>query len=185
METGTNSDFSQNDPAWANNLLGFSTWEKMGPFGCLVTAMANVCAAQGQQSTPADVNNLLKVHGLFVRDSYGQVADVAGYAALSAITPHSHFVEQQNWPGNVVAPIKYFDVGSSVNTEVIIMLDYHPEEAGVQSHYCRVIGINAAKTDVEIVDSFTGKRVWLSSIAAKGSKQPLQIIWTAGKYTRV
>lgn len=185
MSTGTNSDYSQNDPAWSGQLLGFSTWEKLGPFGCLVAAFANVASAQGQQMNPADVNNALKAHGLFVRDSYGQVADVAGYSALGAITPHSHFVEQKSWPANEVAPASYFDVRSSVDTEVIIMLDYHPETAGVQSHYCRVIGLNDAKNDVEIVDSYTGKRVWLSSIASKGGKNPFAIIWTAGKYQRV
>lgn len=185
MATGTNSDYSQNDPAWSGQLLGFSSWEKMGPFGCLVTAMANVASAQGQQMNPADANNALKAHGLFVRDSYGQVADVAGYYALGAITPHSHFVEQKSWPAAEVAPASYFDVRSSVNTEIIIMLDYHPETAGIQSHFCRVIGLNAAKTDVEIVDSFTGKRIWLSSIASKGGKNPFQIIWTAGKYQKV
>lgn len=183
--TGTHSDYSQNDPAWANNLLGFSSWEKLGLFGCLVAAFANVASAQGQQMNPAQVNDALKAHSLFVRDSYGQIADIAGYYSLGVITPHSHFVEQKNWPGSVVAPIAYFDVRTSVNTEVIIMLDYHPERAGVQTHYCRVIGINAAKNDVEIVDSFTGQRAWLSSIASKGGKSPLQIIWSAAKYQKV
>lgn len=182
---GTHSDYSQTDPTWANNLLGFSTWEKLGPYGCFVTAMANVASAQGQQMNPVQVNDALKNHGQFVRDSYGQIADIAGYGALSTITPHSHFVEQVNWPGNVVAPISYFDVGNSVDIEVIIMLDYHPETAGIQTHFCRVIGINAQKTDVQILDSYTGQRVWLSSIASKGHKNPLQIIWSAGKYQKV
>lgn len=181
----TNADFSQNDSRWSNNLLGFSSWEKMGPYGCLVTAFANVATAQGDTVNPAQMNDSLKAHGLFVRDSYGQIADVAGYYALGAVAPHSHFVEQKNWPANEVAPAAYFDVRNSVATEIIIMLDYHPETAGIQTHFCRVIGLNAAKTDVEIVDSFTGKRIWLSSISAKGGKNPFQIIWSAGKYQQV
>lgn len=182
---GTNSDYSQQDSRWAKTLLGFGTSETIGLYGCLVDAMANVASAQGQQMTPLDVNNALKAHGLFVRDSLGQIADVAGYYALGAITPHSHYVEQVNWAANQVAPISYFDVGASVSTEVIVEIDYHPEEAGLQTHFCRVIGINAAKNDVEIVDSFTGERVWLSSIASKGGKKPLQIIWSAGKFSKV
>lgn len=181
----TKADFSQNDPKWSNNLLGFSTWEKMGPFGCLVTAMANVAQAQGMDINPAQMNDQLKVHGLFVYDSYRQIADVAGYAALSVVAPHSHFVEQQNWPGNVVAPYSYFDVRSSTNTEIIIMLDYHPETAGLQSHYCRVIGLNDQKNDIEIVDSYTGNRIWLSGIAARAGKKADQLIWTAGRYAKV
>lgn len=183
--SSTNADFSQNNPKWSGNLLGFSTWEKMGPFGCLVTAFANVAQAQGQDIDPAGMNQALKDHGQFVRDVYGQVADVNGYAALSTVSPHSHFVEQKNWPGEVVAPYSYFDVRSSTATEIIIMLDYHPETAGIQSHYCRVIGLNAARNDIEIVDSFTGKRIWLSEIAKRVGKQANQLIWTAGRYQKV
>lgn len=181
----TKADFSQNDRRWSGNLLGFSSWEKMGPYGCLVTAMANVAQAQGVDVDPGQLNEQLKARGQFVRDSYGQIADVNGYGALSIVAPHSHFVEQRNWPGTLVAPFSYFDVRNTTNTEIIIMLDYHPEKAGVQSHYCRVIGLNDAKNDIEIVDSFTGKRVWLSAIAAAGGKKANQIIWTAGKYQRV
>jgi hypothetical protein len=182
---GTNADFSQNNPVWSNQLLGYSTWEKMGPFGCLVTAFANVAQAQGGDFDPTSMNNALKANGLYVRDYYGQVADVAGYYALSAIYPHSHFVEQKNWPANEVAPFSYFDVRSSTNTEIIIMLDYHPETAGIQSHYCRVIGLNDAKNDIEIVDSYTGKRIWLSALSSRVGKKANQIIWTAGKYQKV
>jgi hypothetical protein len=183
--TGTNSDYSQNDPRWAGDLLGFSSWEKFGPYSCLIDAMANVSSAQGQQMTPVDVNNALKVHGQFIRDCYGQIADVAGYPALATITPHSHFVEQVNWPGNEVAPASYFDVASSVNTEIIIMIDSHPEEAGIQSHFVRVIGLASGGRDIEIVDSWDGQRKLLSTYANRGGKTPFQIIWSAGKYQRV
>lgn len=182
---GTKADFSQNDARWAGNLLGFSSWEKMGLYGCLVTAFANVAQAQGTDLDPATMNAALKTRGLFVRDSYGEVADVAGYAALASVAPHSKFVEQKNWPADKVAPFDYFDVRNTTDTEIIVMLDYHPEKAGVQSHYCRVIGLNAAHNDIEILDSYTGKRVWLSSIATRTGKKANQIIWTAGKYQKV
>lgn len=181
----TKADFSQNDSKWAGTLLGYSTWEKMGPYGCLVTAFANVAQAQGMDFDPASMNQALKDHGQFVRDVYGQVADVAGYGALSVVAPHSKFVEQKNWPATEVAPFSYFDVRNTTNTEIVIMLDYHPETAGIQSHYCRVIGLNDAKNDIEIVDSYTGKRIWLSVLASRVGKKANQIIWTAGKYQRV
>lgn len=181
----TNADFSQNDPRWKDVLLGFSTWEKLGPFGCFVTAGANVLQAQGTDVDPVGVNNLLKDKGLFVRDSYGQIADVAGYYAIGALSPKTQFVEQKNWPAAEVAPASYFDVRSSTATEIIIMIDYHPETAGIQTHFVRVIGLNDAKNDVEIVDSYDGKRKWLSSISRAGGKNPFQIIWSAGKYKKV
>lgn len=182
---GTRADFSQNNLLWKFKKLGQSTWETIGGYGCLVTAAANVYQAQGADWNPASVNDRLKALGLFVRDSYGQVADVAGYSALGAVSPRTLFVEQKNWPGTVVAPFAYFDVRSSVNTEIIAMLDYHPEKAGIQTHFVRVVGLNAAKNDIEIVDSWDGKRKWLSSIAAQGGKKANQIIWSAGKYRKV
>lgn len=181
----TKTDFSQNDLRWKFKKLGQSSWETIGQYGCLVTAAANVYQAQGVDFNPASVNDELVRRGLFVRDSYGQVADVAGYAALGSVSPKTHFVEQQNWPANKVAPFSYFDVRNTTDTEIIIMIDYHPERSGVQSHFVRVIGLNAAKNDIEIVDSWDGKRKWLSAIAAQGGKKPNQIIWTAGKFKKV
>ncbi len=182
---GTKADFSQNDGRWNGVLLGFSSWEKMGPFGCLVTAMANVAQAQGQDFDPASMNQALKDHGQFVRDSFGEIADVAGYGALSVVAPHSHFVEQKNWPLQELAPYDYFDVRDTTDTEIIVMLDYHPETAGIQPHYCRVIGLNETRDNIEVVDSFTGKRIWLADLAARVGKKANQIIWTAGKYQKV
>lgn len=178
-------DYSQNNLAWKYKKLGQSTWETIGQFGCLITAASNVYNAQGWAINPAQVNDALVARGLFVRDSYGQIADVAGYSALGAVSPHTHFVEQKNYPGTMVAPFSYFDVRSTVATEIIIMIDYHPEKAGIQNHYVRVIGLNATKNDIEIVDSWDGKRKWLSSISSLGGKAPNAIIWTAGKFARV
>lgn len=181
----TNADFSQNDLRWKFKKLGQSSWETIGQFGCLITAAANVYQAQGANFDPSSVNDALKARGLFVRDSYGQVADVAGYSALGAVSPHTHFVEQKNWPANAVAPFSYFDVRNTVATEIIAMIDYHPEKSGIQSHYVRIIGLSPSKNDIEIVDSWDGKRKWLSSISRLGGKAPNQIIWTAGKFVRV
>jgi hypothetical protein len=183
--TDTHADFSQNDPRWAKQMLGFSSWETIGRYGCAMAAGANIITAQGNQMTPTDVNSALKAHGLFVRDSYGQIADFAGYTVFGAISPHTHFVEQKSWPASQVAPASYFDVRSSVDIEVMAMIDYHPESAGIQTHFVRIIGLNAARNDVEIVDSWDGKRKWLSTIAAKGKRSPLQIIWSAARYKRV
>jgi hypothetical protein len=183
--SSTKADFSQNDGRWSGKLLGFSGWEKIGPYGCFVTAMANVAQAQGTNIDPNGVNDQLKAHGQFVRDSYGQIADVAGYGALSIVAPHSHFVEQKNWPGTVVAPAAYFDVRNTTSTEIIIMIDAHPEQSGIQSHFVRVIGLLNGGKDLEIIDSWDGKRKGLSAYANRAHKTPFQVIWTAGKYQKV
>ncbi len=145
--------------------------------------MANVASAQGTKLNPQQVNDLLKQHGLFRRDVYGQIADIAGYSVLSNIAAHSRFIEQKNYPGNAVAPASYFDVRSSVSTEIIIMIDDRPDLSGIQSHFVRVIGLVNGGKDLEIVDSWDGKRKNLSAYA-KG-RNPFSIIWTAGKYHKV
>jgi len=178
-------DYSQNDLRWKYKKLGQSTWETIGQYGCFVTSAANVITAQGFPQDPSQINESLKAKGLFVRDSYGQIADIAGYSAIGALSPRTHFIEQKNWPATAVAPFSYFDVRNTVSKEIIIMLDYHPERSGIQSHFCRVIGLNAAKNDIEIVDSWDGKRKWLSSIAAQGGKKANQIIWSAALYYKV
>lgn len=182
---GTNANFSQNDPRWQAAFLGFSGWETLGRFGCAMAAGANILQAQGLGVTPSEVNDLLKARGQFVRDSYNQIADFAGYQAFGVISPHTHFVESKVWDKATVAPIDYFDVRMSTDIELMVEIDYHPDITGVQTHFCRVIGINAAKNDIEIVDSWDGKRKWLSSIAAQGGKKALQIIWSAGKFQKV
>ena len=77
-----------------------------------------------------------------------------------------------------LADIEYFDVRHTTKTEIIVMLDYHPERSGIQMHFCRVIGINEARNDVEVVDSYTGRRIWLSSLGAPANK----LIYSAVKF---
>lgn len=177
MAATTKADFSQRDPRWAATMLGFATHETMGSYGCLVAAFANVAQAQGKDVTPAQVNQMLKDHGQFVIDSLGEKADIAGSGSLTAIFPDIKNIENKNW-GDALADIKYFDIRSSATDDIIVFLDYHPEKSGIQNHYCRVIGINDAATDVEVVDSYTGKRIWLSSLGAPAGK----LIYRAHKY---
>ena len=89
-------DYSQNDLRWKAKKLGFSSWETIGMYGCLITSAANVITAQGVSMDPNQVNDFLKSHGGYVRDSYGQIADVAGYPVLGLISPKTRFVEQKN-----------------------------------------------------------------------------------------
>lgn len=176
----TKADFSQRDPRWSGQLLGFGHWQTMGGYGCYVTSYANVAQAHGHNVTPADINRMLRDKNLFIKDGVGEVSDISRADALSLLFPGTKFVEQINW-GNKLADINYFDVRSSTKTEIIVMVDYRPEKAGVQTHFCRVIGINPARNDVEVVDSYTGKRIWLSSLGKPANK----LIYKAVKFQRV
>ncbi len=54
--------YAQTDPRWASKLLGYNTDKtfNIGSYGCLVTAIANLLTANGDDSTPDTVNNALK-----------------------------------------------------------------------------------------------------------------------------
>ncbi len=177
----TKADFSQRDPRWSGNKLGFGKWQTLGGYGCYVTAYANVAQAHGHDVTPADVNRLLKAKNLFVRDSVGEVSDISRPDALSVLFPNTRFVEQKVW-GNKLADIAYFDVRHTTKTEIILMMDMRPDKAGVQTHFCRVIGTHPSRPgDVEIVDSIDGKRKWISSYGKPANK----LIYKAVKFQKV
>ena len=56
--------YSQNDPRWKNDLLGYSQ-TTMGNFGCLVTALAAYMTYLGQNVNPGNLNKLYKARGGF------------------------------------------------------------------------------------------------------------------------
>lgn len=174
---GTKADFSQRDPKWSGDKLGFAKWQTMGGYGCYVAGLANIAQAHGKDVTPADMNHLLKEKEQFVVDSVGEKSDVKSPGSLSVVFPDIKNVENKTW-GSKLADINFFDIRSSKTDDILVMIDYHPERAGVQTHFCRVIGINAARDDVEVVDSYTGKRIWLSSLGRAANK----LIYKAYKY---
>lgn len=176
---GTKANFSQNDGRWKGLLLGYSKTETMGQYGCLVTSMANVAQAAGIGVNPAEMNDRLKAKALY---SGAQGNEVSRADALAIIYPEIKYIENAQWPKSLLAPIDYFNIRNKDNTEIIVKIDYRADVAGQQWHWCRVIGTNQALNDVEIVDSYTGKRIWLSDIAKKGRKEPMQMVWAAWKY---
>lgn len=179
MLLGTKADFSQRNPRWAGKKLGFAKWQTLGGYGCLITSYANVAQAMGKDVTPNDINELFKKHKLFVKDDVGEVSDVSRFDALSIVFPDIKYTDYKDW-GNKLADIKYFDVRHTTKIEIILMMDMRPYKSGIQTHFCRVIGINAAKNDVEIVDSWDGKRKWISSYGKPANK----LIYKAFKFVR-
>lgn len=179
MLLGTKADFSQRDPRWAGKKLGFAKWQTLGGYGCLITAYANVAQAMGKDATPLSINEAFKKKNMFVIDDVGEKSDVRSFDALCAVYPDIKYVETINW-GSKLADIKYFDVRATTKKEIILMMDMRPYKAGVQTHFCRVIGTNAAKNDVEIVDSWDGKRKWISSYGKPANK----LIYKAFKFVR-
>ncbi len=171
----TGIDYSQQDPRWKDLLLGFSGKETIGRFGCLVTAGTSVATALGHNVDVAHFHDRLKQHNLF---SGAQRSDINANDFVSRVFPDIQYIERLDWR-NQPAPISYFNVGNDISTEIIVMFDNHPEQSGLQTHWCRALGLVDGGRDVWIVDSWDGKRKRLGdSYGAPAEK----LIYTAIKY---
>lgn len=179
------SGYSQNDPQWAADFLGSSPVYRMGVVngdtdhaaGCFVTSGANVCQALGHNITPGDLNRLATSRGLINGNG-----DITRWDWLSVLFPDIEFVESLYW-GDTAAPLEYFNIGSDLNTEVIVMIDDSPAP-GLNTHFMRVVGLSGE--DVIVDDpwgavrqgvSAYGKR-WNPPVSAKS------LIYRAIKYKR-
>ena len=176
----TKADFSQRDPRWSGKLLGFAKWQTIGGYGCLVDSFANVAQAQGKDVDTGQMNEKLKTANLFVVDALGEKSDIMGPGALTQIYPDIKNIENRSWGSKLLTKddFKFFDIRNSASDDVIVHIDYHPERSGMQDHYCRVIGVNDSLDDIEVVDSYTGKRIWLSSLGVPANR----VIYSAYEY---
>ena len=171
----TGIDYAQQDPRWRDILLGFSNKEKIGLYGCLVASGAMIATALGHNTDVAHFHDRLKQLNLF---SGPQMSDISTNDFVSRVYPDIQYIERKDWR-NQPADLNYFDVGNDVSTEIIVMFDNHPERGGLQTHFCRVLGLTADRKDVQIVDAWDGKRKTLGkSYGAPADK----LIYAAIKY---
>lgn len=175
----TGIDYSQQDVRWKDLMVGFSSRESMGLFGCLVVSGTNIATAFGHNVDPARMNDLCKANNLF---GGRQKSDLMFNDFVSKLFPDVQYIQRRDWPCEA-ADLNYFDVGNDISTEIIICLDNHPEKSGLQQHWCRVIGLTADRADVVFVDSWDGRRKNLSATYGGKDKIPAgRLIYAALKY---
>lgn len=172
----TGIDYAQQDPRWKNLMLGGSQQESIGLFGCLVVAGTAVATALGHNITPDQFNDQLKSKGCF---GGAQHSDINSNDFISKVFPDIQYVERKDWRVEP-ADLNYFNVGADVSTEIIVLIDSKPSVAGLQQHWCRVIGKQG--DDVVVVDSWDGKRIGLAARYCEGKKSAAQLIYAAIKY---
>jgi hypothetical protein len=164
--------YSQNDSRWKSVLLGFGTGT-IGQYGCFVTAYANLLTYYGHNTTPLQMNDIMKERKWFTGTSKNLVAN---HQVPQTLYPSEiKWVEDKQWPNPV--DWNYFNDANDINILYIIKLDSSPA-AGVQDHFVLVQGKKG--NDLLIDDPWDGKRKMLSAYG-----DPAKILYASYKYTRV
>jgi hypothetical protein len=129
----TIKQFSQTDPQWKSNLLGFDKASTIGGYGCLLTSMTMCATHYGVTDlTPSTLNDKMKAVGGF---QAGTAYLIAG--AIGSIVPGMQ-MDYRNCAGSS-APLAEIDNHLAMNLPVIIEVDYSPA-TGLQTHYMVTYG---------------------------------------------
>lgn len=119
--------YSQRDPRWGSEQLGYSRKNTIGTAGCLLTCFAQLAANHGIGTDPGLLNGKLKAKGLF---SGGDLPD----NALAKAYPDILYIGSINqYKGN---PLELGLFDRKPGEEVIIKVDFnHNLSDGVQGHF--------------------------------------------------
>lgn len=126
--------FSQIDPRWKNQPMGFDPNATIGSLGCLLTDLAMIATGFGFDETPATLNQKIKALGPDV----GFRGALVVPAILTRILPgvvFRDFIDCHNIP----APLDRIDDALDANQPVIVQIDFSPA-AGLQSHWLLLYG---------------------------------------------
>lgn len=162
--------YSQNDPRWRNEQLGFDTGpgETIGNYGCKVSSFADVLQWAGNDTNPSQLNQIMKNNGWFVN------SDLADHDETPA-----WLVSALQYEGTTIwydaTPMEFFADASAPDVAYIVQIDASPQ-AGLQSHFV-FVWATTGDGDLIIDDPWDGVR---KNISAYGD--PSTIIQRAIKY---
>ncbi len=121
------TNYSQQDPQWKNDRLGFGDPnETIGFFGCALTCVAMVSSGHGFPETPKTLNQKLK-------NTNGYVSAAIVWGALSSIHPQIK-TKPLILCADTDAPLAQIDAAIAAGQPVIVQVDQGPA-AGLQNHW--------------------------------------------------
>ena len=165
--------YSQRDPLWSNEILGFGSndpTDTIGNYGCFLTSMARLSTWAGHTINPSELNELFKSNNFFTQDL------INNHQAPCILFPEVlEWVEEVHWVSET--PMDYFSDASDPTIGYIIQIDASPAP-GLQSHFVFVWA--TLGNDLQIDDPWDGKRKNLSLYG-----DPKLIIQSAYKYRKV
>lgn len=120
-------NYSQQDPQWKNDQLGFGDPnETVGFFGCALTCAAMLSSGHGFSETPKTLNQKLKSNS-------GYVSAAIVWGALSSIHPQIK-TKPLILCADTDAPLAQIDAAIAAGQPVIVQVDQGPAP-GLQNHW--------------------------------------------------
>ena len=119
--------YSQQDPKWKSNILGFGDpSDTIGYVGCALTSVAMLLSGHGFAETPQTLNQKLKNVSGFAGAGivWGAVTKLYPQVTLKAFIPCA----------TSDAPLAQIDAGIAAGQPAIVMVDNSPA-AGLQTHW--------------------------------------------------
>lgn len=119
--------YSQQDPKWKQDILGFGTAEDtIGYVGCALTAVTMLLNGHGYNETPKTLNQKLKNVSGFAGAGimWGAASKIYPKVSLKAFIPC----------GNSDAPLSQIDAAIAAGQPAIVQVDRSPAE-GIQTHW--------------------------------------------------
>jgi hypothetical protein len=119
--------YSQQDPKWKNDILGFGDpGDTIGYVGCALTSVAMLISGHGFVETPKTLNKKLQGVGGFASAGIR-------WAAVNQIYPQ---ISMKSFIScaNTDAPLAQIDASIAAGQPVIVMVDNSPA-AGLQTHW--------------------------------------------------
>lgn len=149
--------YSQWDPRWANDLLGFNTDPKfnMYNYGCFVTSWAIVCRYFGKDIDPGQLNQKLKDLGV------GKGFDKSGnYIPGGVNRIYGDIKETRTATPTALTDAQMGEIRTSIDNgyPVIIGLDVNPKTVAYDSHFVVVVDYDPSdENNLTIADPLGGK----------------------------
>ena len=165
--------YSQLDPRWRNDQLGFGP-EKIGTWGCLMTCMAMALSAYGTRFNPQELNQKLK------NTPSGQGGFKPGSSVTAFAVPYylgglSNNKNVKSWPNKQVEwavwtgenPISRIDNALAKGHIVVAQVDTRLNTAVVDQHW--VVIVKRSGDDYQIIDPLTPPTAANRITSLKGS----------------
>ncbi|HEX6033135.1 MAG TPA: SH3 domain-containing protein [Anaerolineales bacterium] len=127
--------FSQQDPKWKQDILGFGDPEDtIGYLGCALTSVAMLLSGHGYTETPKTLNQKLK-------NVQGFVSAAIRWGSVSQLYPNIT-VKSNISCTTTPAPLELIDAAIEAGQPAIVQVDSSPAE-GIQTHWVVLYGKKA------------------------------------------
>ena len=148
--------YSQWDPRWANDMLGFNTKLpfNMYNYGCYVTAWAMVCRYYGKEVDPGQLNTKLKDLGA------GKGFQGGDYVTGGVHLLYGDIKEARTATPSAVTDAQLGEIRTALDNgyPVICGIDVNPRTVAYDSHFVVVVDYNPNdESDFMIADPLGGK----------------------------